>query len=93
MEVMEDLGAVRDDLDGVIDFLKGVKGVHAAALLSQVDEGSFKVSLRSVQQVDVEKIARGFGGGGHAKAAGYSARGTVEEILDALKQALTEEGS
>lgn len=93
MTVMEDLGVAREDLDGVIDILKGVQGAHAAALLSQVDEGSFKVSLRSVEQVDAEKIARGFGGGGHAKAAGYTARGSVQEIIGALKQALTGEPS
>ena len=65
-----------------------VKGVHVAALLSQVDEGSFKVSLRSVENVDVEKLARSFGGGGHAKAAGFSASGTAQEIIEALGGAL-----
>lgn len=90
-EALAELGAVREDLDGAIDLLKGVKGTSVAALLSQLDEGSFKVSLRAVEDLDVEKIARGFGGGGHAKAAGYSARGTIEEILDALKEALVAE--
>ena len=87
-EELDELGAVRDDLDGAIDLLKGVKGGHVAALLSQIDEGSFKVSLRSVENVDVEKIARSFGGGGHTKAAGFSAVGTAQEIIEALKGAL-----
>ncbi len=86
---MEELGAVREDLDGVIDILKGVRGAHAAALLSQLADDTFKVSLRSVEQVDVEEIARGFGGGGHAKAAGYTAVGTVEEIVEGLRQVLS----
>ncbi|MEE3199367.1 MAG: DHHA1 domain-containing protein, partial [Planctomycetota bacterium] len=44
---------------------------------------------RSVEQVDVQKIASGFGGGGHAKAAGYTAGGTIEEIVEGLRQALS----
>ena len=90
-ETLAETGAVREDLDGAIDLLKGVKGVHAAALLSQLDEGSFKVSLRSVESLDVERVARELGGGGHAKAAGYSATGTAQEILDTLKDVLNTE--
>ena len=86
---MEDLGTAREDLDGVIDILKGVRGAHAAALISEFSDDTFKVSLRSVEQVDVEEIARGFGGGGHAKAAGYTAGGTVEEIVEGLRQVLS----
>jgi phosphoesterase RecJ-like protein len=90
-ETLAEAGAVREDLDGAIDLLKGVKGAHAAALLSQLDDGSFKVSLRSVESIDVERVARELGGGGHAKAAGYSATGTAQEILDTLKDVLNTE--
>ena len=90
-ETLAEAGAVREDLDGAIDLLKGVKGVHTAALLSQLDDGSFKVSLRSVESIDVERVARELGGGGHAKAAGYSATGTAQEILDTLKDVLNKE--
>ena len=90
-ETLAEAGAVREDLDGAIDLLKGVKGAHAAALLSQLDDGSFKVSLRSVESIDVERVARELGGGGHAKAAGYSATGTAQEILDTLKDVLNRE--
>lgn len=89
IETMKDLGTVREDLDGVIDILKGVRGAHAAALISEFSDDTFKVSLRSVEQVDVQKIASGFGGGGHAKAAGYTAGGTIEEIVEGLRQALS----
>ena len=89
IETMKDLGTVREDLDGVIDILKGVRGAHAAALISEFSDDTFKVSLRSVEQVDVQEIARGFGGGGHAKAAGYTAGGTVEEIVEGLRQVLS----
>lgn len=86
-EALAETGTEREDLDGVIDLLKGVKGAHLAALLSQLDETSFKVSLRSVAGMDVEKIARDFGGGGHAKAAGYKASGSPQEIIATLETA------
>ena len=44
-----------------------------------------KVSLRSVDgAVDVSKIAREKGGGGHARAAGFSTDLSYEEIVEAL---------
>ena len=89
METMEELGTVREDLDGAIDILKGVRGAHVAALVSQLSAEVFKVSLRSVEQVDVEEIARGFGGGGHAKAAGYTASGPLDGVIDGLREVIS----
>ena len=89
METMEELGTVREDLDGAIDIIKGVRGAHVAALVSQLSAEVFKVSLRSVEQVDVEEIARGFGGGGHAKAAGYTASGPLDGVIDGLREVIS----
>ncbi len=77
----------------MIDYPRSVDGVEAVALLRQVDNNHFKVSLRSRGDVDVEKVARNHGGGGHKNAAGFLAEGdavavrkqVVAELTKALK--------
>ncbi|NJL29414.1 MAG: hypothetical protein HC897_16760, partial [Thermoanaerobaculia bacterium] len=83
------------DSEGLIDYPRSIAGVEAAALFRQLEGDRFKVSLRSRGAVDVEKIARLFGGGGHHNAAGFTreanretlVRETLEQLEDALAAA------
>ena len=45
---------------------------------------SYKVSLRSKEQVDVSRIAQYLGGGGHKRAAGFTMAGTPHDVLNNL---------
>jgi phosphoesterase RecJ-like protein len=54
--------------------------VDAVALIRELPDGSHKISLRSRGEVDVEKIARHHGGGGHRNAAGFTMTGDGEEV-------------
>ncbi len=58
------------------------------ALIRERDDGTHKVSLRSRGEVDVEKIARHHGGGGHRNAAGFTREGDGEEIRREVAAAL-----
>lgn len=83
----ERTGATELDSKESIDYLRTVAGVDVVAHLREVSDGT-KGSLRS-ERVDVAEIARGFGGGGHKLAAGYTAQGKTaheakEELLEAL---------
>ncbi len=79
-EMFEKAGATTADTEGLIDYPRSVAGVEAAALIRQIGDDHFKVSLRSRGSVDVEKIARRNGGGGHRNAAGFKAEGTLAEV-------------
>jgi len=70
----------RDELEGLIDMFRTVQGVGVVALITQVGAGEFKISLRSVDSADVQKIARAFGGGGHRKAAGCRFSGGLDDL-------------
>lgn len=83
-EDMEALGAGDHDFEGVVNQLRYTRGVMAAALLHETEEGSFKVSLRSGGEVDVSKVAAHFGGGGHVRAAGCTLSGHCEDIAAKL---------
>ena len=74
-DMYERAGASQADAEGLIDYPRSIAGVDAVALARELPEGGTKVSLRSRGDIDVERVARQHGGGGHKNAAGY----TVEE--------------
>jgi len=73
--------------EGIIDHLRSLEGAAVAALVRDKGDGpaSRKVSLRSMNGgVDVSKIARAKGGGGHARAAGFSTDLGYPELVEFL---------
>jgi phosphoesterase RecJ-like protein len=84
-------GARYEDLDGLVDYARSLVTVEIAILLVERRD-SIKVSLRS-KGVDVMRIARDFGGGGHREAAGFEVRGVeIDTVMDALLDAIEKEG-
>lgn len=81
-----------DDCEGIVEVMRGVRGVSAAALVREAGPaGSYRVSLRTVDPaVDVSAIAREEGGGGHRAAAGFSTRRPPEELLGWLETRMGE---
>ncbi|MGD9571549.1 MAG: bifunctional oligoribonuclease/PAP phosphatase NrnA [Thermoleophilia bacterium] len=77
-----------DDCEGIVEVMRGVRGVSAAALVRESGpEGLYRVSLRTVDPaVDVSAIAREEGGGGHRAAAGFSTARPPEELLPWLEE-------
>lgn len=86
-EMMKQCGASHGDTEGLIDYPRSIDGVEAIALFREIEDG-IKVSLRSRGQVNVEKIARSHGGGGHANAAGFSSQETAEKLTPLTVEAL-----
>ena len=56
-----------------------VKGPIVALLFREIEPGIVRVSLRSRDGFDVNRVARAFDGGGHAAAAGCTLNGTLDE--------------
>lgn len=72
------LSAHPEQLSGVIDYLNAVPGAKYALLLNEDGKGNVKGSLRTQQEdVDLTKVAGLVGGGGHAKASGFSLPGRI----------------
>lgn len=68
-----------EDLEGIVEFPRSIKGVHLALLFRNIANGRVKVSFRSMGDVDVAQLATQFGGGGHKKAAGASVAGPLAD--------------
>lgn len=83
-EMFERAGAQPADSESLIDHPRSIAGVQAAALLRQIGDGEYKVSMRSSGGVDVQRVALESGGGGHRNAAGFKASGPVDEIRESL---------
>ncbi len=75
-----------DDADGIAEMLRGVRGAEVGALVRTTHEG-VRASLRAAgEAVDVSKIARMEGGGGHRAAAGVSSTRTPENFVTWLTE-------
>jgi phosphoesterase RecJ-like protein len=69
----EDLGATREDLVGIIDFINSMPEAQYSVLLSETADGAVKASLRTRKpNVNMRALAEKFGGGGHIKASGFT---------------------
>lgn len=85
---MEFYGVEGKELGGIIEQLRLTDGVEVAIFLYEIGPMEYKVSLRSKNFVDVSKIAKFFGGGGHVRAAGFSLCGKVHDIINNISAQL-----
>lgn len=92
-KMSDELGVVPDDNEGLIDTIRGIEGVVVAAFIEELaGDGKVRISLRSKDpRVDVCKICKLFGGGGHTLAAGARIRGAVEEVEARVMAAICDE--
>lgn len=81
---LEFYNATPKDLDGIVNQLRNIKGIHCAIFMYQTDVLEYKVSMRSDERVDVAKVASFFGGGGHVRAAGCTINGTFHDCVNNL---------
>jgi bifunctional oligoribonuclease and PAP phosphatase NrnA len=69
-----------EDLEGIVEHPRSLSGTRLALFFRDLGYGKVKVSFRSTGDVDVNRFARQFGGGGHARAAGALVPGTMDEV-------------
>jgi bifunctional oligoribonuclease and PAP phosphatase NrnA len=79
-----------EDLDGIVEHPRSIAGTRMALFFRDLGYGKVKVSFRSTGDVDVNRFARAFGGGGHAKAAGALIPGSLEAVRDKVMTAARE---
>ncbi|MES2524340.1 MAG: DHHA1 domain-containing protein, partial [Gemmatimonadota bacterium] len=69
-----------EELDGIVEHPRSIAGTRLALFFRDLGHHKVKVSLRSTGTVDVQRLARAYGGGGHAKASGALLAGLLEEV-------------
>ena len=85
-------GADENDLDDISSLAGIIEGVDCGAVLRELKDGEWKLSLRTGAngRVNATRACGLLGGGGHAMAAGATLHGPLEEVkrqvLDAIDQ-------
>lgn len=76
-KMLQNAGAIREDMNGFIDLLRTVEGVEITVMFTEIDRNATRVNFRSRGKYPVNILAGKFNGGGHPNAAGA----TIEEPM------------
>lgn len=80
-EMGREAEAKDSETGGFIDYVQSIKGIELALLFQETDrKDHIKVSFRAKGEINVNNLARRFGGGGHKRAAGCLIKGSMEEV-------------
>ncbi len=83
-EDMRRHNCMEDDVEGLLNFPLTISGVDVAVFFRELENGVFRVSLRSKNSIDVCAIAAVFAGGGHRNAAGCTLAGPFETAKNTM---------
>jgi len=86
----EEYGLKSEDLEGIAEHPRSIGGTRLALFFRDLGHDKVKVSFRSTGTVDVNKFAKQFGGGGHARAAGALIEGSLDHVRHNVVQAARE---
>jgi len=75
------------EAEGLIDHIRIAREADVAILLTETAEGT-KGSLRSRAVVDVGALASSLGGGGHARAAGFTFDAPAADVIERVREYL-----
>jgi phosphoesterase RecJ-like protein len=79
-------------LEALIDSVRCAEEADVACVIKQLAASEWAVSMRSKGGVDVARVAVALGGGGHRLAAGFTGRGSVDEVISAIRLELEPRG-
>ena len=89
-KIFKETGALETETERLTEELRATDGIKVALLFKEMPSGNIKVSLRSKTDLDVSQVARQFGGGGHAMAAGCLVPGDLHEVESNVIRAVRE---
>jgi phosphoesterase RecJ-like protein len=76
-----------EEVESIVDIVRTTQQAEVAAVFKEIEPGHWSVSMRA-KSFNLAGVASAFGGGGHPHAAGYSATGSVDDVVQALHTAL-----
>jgi len=88
-QLARECGGTYEDTEGLVNLPLTVKDIVAVAFFKENGPGEWRVSMRSKGEIDVNAVAREFGGGGHMNASGCSALGAFTELKVVFESKLT----
>lgn len=86
--MLDAAGAHQEDTENLINIPRAIAGVRVAVFFKVFKDGVVRASMRSRGDLDVQAVARTFGGGGHRNASGCSIEGSLQQARATLLKAL-----
>ncbi len=90
-DMQEKTGCSGTDLEGISVISRSVDGVIAGVTLKQVEEETYRLSLRTYDPLDASKLGKKLGGGGHKNAAGATLYGNLSDVKSKVLEAIKEQ--
>jgi bifunctional oligoribonuclease and PAP phosphatase NrnA len=89
-QLARESGGTYEDTDGLINLPLTVKEILAVSFFKEQGPDDWRISMRSKGDIDINAVAKQFGGGGHKNASGCSARGDLTALEKLFEQKLLE---
>ncbi|MEW5758891.1 MAG: bifunctional oligoribonuclease/PAP phosphatase NrnA [Candidatus Omnitrophota bacterium] len=86
-EDLKRLKGRKEDVDGVADQIRAIKGVEIVIFFREVNNKILRVSLRSKSKINIASVAESFNGGGHFDVAGCHIPNTSEAMKTLIDRA------
>lgn len=83
-QTMDFYGVGGNDLDGIVNQLMFTIGTDVSIFMYEDEPMMYRVSLRSNGNIDVSRVAKMLGGGGHVRASGCTLNGTAHDAINSI---------
>jgi phosphoesterase RecJ-like protein len=90
-QLARDCGGTYDDTEGLINLPLTVKEIQAVVFFKENGPKDWRISMRSKGEVDINAVAKQFGGGGHKNASGCSAEGSIDDLKPLFREKILEQ--
>jgi phosphoesterase RecJ-like protein len=90
-QMATDCGGTYEDTEGLINLPLTVKEIQAVVFFKENGPNDWRISMRSKGDIDINIVAKRFGGGGHKNASGCSARGRFEDLTQQFSELILEQ--
>lgn len=87
-DMIRQSGAAENDMEGLSPLTRQIEGVWVGVMLREKADGDYKISIRTGNHADAAAICGLLGGGGHPRAAGCTLSGSVDEVIETLRDAI-----
>ena len=84
-------GATYEDTEGIINMPLSVKDIQGVVFFKENGTDDWRISMRSKGDVDINAVARLYGGGGHKNASGCSAAGGYAALKETFQRLILEQ--
>lgn len=90
LDTLKKYGVELAELEGIPSVALTIEGVAAGVTVKEKTKGTYKISVRTTDELNASRICSDFGGGGHIRAAGCEIKGELCDVIDKVVAKISE---